>query len=307
MLPVSQLVRRSVLVVPVLDQQAVASSWRHNADAVVLDLPAGDERPRARALLREAIQTARKGGAEVFVRSDRDVAYADVAAAASLGLTGIMLAGAETAAHVEEVAAALSERERVEGIPDGKLELFFFLNSAKAIWNVRQLVKASPRLSAVALDEPSVCRSMEIVPSDDFDALTFARGRIIVETLAVTRLPLGIGHPLGPRPRELPDDDFLRYANQARNIGFKGALCPYASWVELCNQAFTPNADQIDHYRQIREAFAEGVARGTAAVPFGSGQMIDVPVDERAKLTIDLYERCQKRDAQKAAALAAAK
>jgi hypothetical protein len=29
--------------------------------------------------------------------------------------------------------------------------------------------------------------------------------------------------------------------------------------------------------------------------------MIDVPVDERAKLVIDWWERCQRRDADKAA------
>ena len=38
MLPVPQLVRRSVLLVPLLDREAVAQSWTHNADAVVLDL-----------------------------------------------------------------------------------------------------------------------------------------------------------------------------------------------------------------------------------------------------------------------------
>ena len=30
--------------------------------------------------------------------------------------------------------------------------------------------------------------------------------------------------------------------------------------------------------------------------------MINVPVDERAKLVIDWWERCQRRDAEKAAA-----
>jgi hypothetical protein len=30
--------------------------------------------------------------------------------------------------------------------------------------------------------------------------------------------------------------------------------------------------------------------------------MIDVPVDERAKLVIDWWERCSRRDAEKAAA-----
>jgi citrate lyase subunit beta / citryl-CoA lyase len=308
MLPVSSLIRRSTLVVPVLDREAVDSCWRHNADAIVLDASdayADDDKPAARAKLREAVASARRGGAEVFARVSTQLAYADIAAAACPGLTGILLSGAESAGDVAMAAEVLGERERVEGIPVGKLDLFLLLDSARAVWRVRELVNASPRLSAVALDEPSLHRSLGITPSDDFDTLAFCRGRVIVETLAVTRLPIGIGHPLGARPRELDGQELLRLANQSRNIGFKGALCPFPSWVGLCNQAFSPNEDQIAHYREIRAAFAEGVARGTAAVPFGSGQMIDVPVDERAKLTIDLWERCRRRDAEKAAALAA--
>ncbi|HEX6512301.1 MAG TPA: aldolase/citrate lyase family protein [Chloroflexota bacterium] len=304
-----RLVRRSVLIVPVLDEQASGHSWRHNADAIALDLDVivdDSQKRQARSRLPEAIATARRGGAEVFARITRDVAYADIVAAAIPGLTGILLPGAETAADVAEVDEILQERERIEGIPGGKLEIFLLVSSAKGVWNVRQLLRASPRISAAALDEPALCASLGIVPRDDFDALTFSRGRLIVESLAVTCLPVGIGHPLGARPRELPEKEFVQRAGEARNTGFKGALCPFPSWVEACNRAFTPSDEQIAYYREVRKAFAEGVARGTAAVPFPGGQMLDVPVDERAKLAIDLWERSQRRDREKAAALAAA-
>ncbi len=307
MLPVSHLVRRSVLVLPALDRSAVEAAWRQNADAIVLDLadtiPEADK-PAARKVIREAVAAASRGGAEVFVRISRELAYADVSAAVTLGLTGIMLPNAERAADLDEIDAILRERERVEGIPVGQLEVFLLLGTARGVWNSRELVHATPRLSAVALDETSLYRDLGVLPADDLDALAFCRGRVIVETLAATRLPIGIGHPLGARPRELGPDELSRLAGQARNVGFKGALCPFPSWVETLNQAFTPTEDQIAYYRQVREAFAEGIARGTAAVPFPGGQMIDVPVDERAKLMIDLWERCQRRDQQKAAALA---
>jgi len=275
---------------------------------VVLDMSTNavpdSEKPQARSRARAAVATARRGGAELFVRIDKALAYADITAAAAPGLTSVMLPGAETAENVHEIDAILRERERIEGVPLGKLEIFVLLDTAKGIWNVRELVRATPRISSVAIDEPGLCRSLQIVPTDEFDPLTFSRGRAIVEALAVTRLPIGIGHPLGARPRELGEEEFSELANQARNTGFKGALCPFPSWVELCNRVFTPTDEQIAYYREVRKAFAEGVARGTAAVPFPGGQMIDVPVDERAKLAIELWERCQQRDKEKAAALA---
>jgi citrate lyase subunit beta/citryl-CoA lyase len=304
-LATSSLVRRSVLVVPVTDRAAVAESWRHNADAVSLELPdshALRDRAAARTLLAEATDCAGRGGAEVFVRIDRAVAYADIEAAVMPGVNGVVLPGAESAADVTQVGDILGERERAVGIPAGQLEIVLVLSTARGIWNVRELVNASVRIASVAIDEASLARSMGSAPTPDFDPLSFARGRVIVETLAAVKLPLGIGHPLGALPREhVDEEDFIRLADRARNTGFKGAFCPFPSWVAACNRAFTPSDEQVAYYREVRQAFAKGVAHGTAAVPFPGGRMIDVPVDERAKLVIDWSERCQRRDADKAA------
>jgi citrate lyase subunit beta/citryl-CoA lyase len=258
----------------------------------------------ARPLLPEAIATAGRGGAEVFVCVDKARAYAHVkAASVAGGLTGIVVADAENAQDIEALESVLAEREREEGIPPGTLEIFPLIGTARGVWNVREVVHASPRIACVAIDEPGLCRSISIVPTDAFDALSFSRGRVIVETLAAVKLPLGIGHPLGARPRETGDEDLTQVADRARNAGFKGALCPFPSWVGACNTAFTPSDEQVAYYRDVRTAFVDGVKRGTAAVPFPGGRMIDVPVDERARLVIDWWERCRLRDAQKAAAL----
>jgi len=303
MLPVSTLVRRSVLVASITDEEALAGCWRHNADAIALELPISMR--DTRAAVAQAITTARRGGAEVFVRLDKSRAFAQMNASVSPELAGVLLPHAESAAEVQSIEAMLAEREREEGIPEGQLEILPVIGTARGIWNVRQIVNASVRVRCTAIDEVSLCRSLGIVASDDFDPFSFSRGRVIVETLAAIKLPLGIGHPLGARPREVAEDELIRIADRARNSGFKGALCVAPSWVEPCNRAFTPTDEQVSYYRDVRTAFAEGVKRGTAAVPFPGGRMIDVPVDERAKLVIDWWERCRQRDAEKAAALSA--
>jgi citrate lyase subunit beta/citryl-CoA lyase len=297
-LPTSSLVRRSVLTVDMLDQAMVAGAWRHGADAVVLE--PSEDLSVARDALPEAISAAKRGGAEVFVRVDKRRAFAQVKAALTPDLQGVVVADPEGAADIAEVEAILGERERKTGLLAGSTEIFPLLGTAKGIWNVREIVNASPRIACTAIDEVRLCAALTIVPTDGFDALRFARGRVIVETLAAVKLPLGIGHPLGANPREVDDEQLLQIADRARNAGFKGALCAFPAWVGVCNQAFTPTDEQIAYYREVRKAFAEGVARGTAAVPFPGGRMIDVPVDERAKLVIDWWERCQRRDAKKA-------
>lgn len=300
MLPTSLLVRRSVLMVELSDQTAVSGAWRHDADAIVLAL--SDDLASTRARMPSAIADGKRGGAEVFVRVNRRRAYAQVKTALQSDPHGVVLTDPETADDVAELEAMLSEREREEGLLPGSVEIFPLLGTPRGIWNVREIVTGSARIACAAIDEVRLCQSLAIVATDAFDALSFSRGRLIVETLAAVKLPLGIGHPLGAGPREVDEDELLQVADRARNSGFKGALCPFPSWVSACNRAFTPTDEQVAYYRAVRQAFAEGVARGTAAVPFPGGRMIDVPVDERAKLVIDWWERCNRRDAEKAAA-----
>ena len=98
-------------------------------------------------------------------------------------------------------------------------------------------------------------------------------------------------------------DEVYRFALRSKNLGFAGVICPDPSWVEPCNRALTPSEDQLEQYRETRRLFAEGVAQGTAAVPYpGTTMMIDVPVDERARLMLERWELCAARDAEKAAA-----
>jgi citrate lyase subunit beta / citryl-CoA lyase len=299
-LPTSGLVRRSVLTVDLTHRAALAGAWRYDPDAIVLS-PAED-RPLTLDALLEATEQAQRGGAEVFVRIDKRRAFAQVKAAAGPDLHGIVLPDPEGADDIAALDAILADRERDVGLLPGSLEIFPLLGTPCGIWNVREIVNASPRVLCAAIDEVRLCRSLSILATEEFDALSFSRGRVIVETLAAVKLPLGIGHPLGALPREADEHVLRSVAERARNSGFKGAVCPFAAWVQVCNAAFAPTDEQVAHYRAIRTAFAEGVARGTAAVPFPGGRMIDVPVDERAKLVIDWYERCQRRDAEKAAA-----
>jgi citrate lyase beta subunit len=84
----------------------------------------------------------------------------------------------------------------------------------------------------------------------------------------------------------------------------KGVICPHASWVAPVNSAFTPTPELVTYNKRVREAFAAGVAAGTAAVPL-DGRMIDVPVDEWAIVVLATAEACAARDAEKQAVASA--
>ena len=61
------LIRRSNLIVPVTDSDSVSHAWRHNADAITLDLEDGVDaayKSQARGLVKDAIASTGNGAAD---------------------------------------------------------------------------------------------------------------------------------------------------------------------------------------------------------------------------------------------------
>ncbi|MGE5465702.1 MAG: aldolase/citrate lyase family protein [Methanocella sp.] len=297
------LVRRSNLVVPVDDAARVAKAWQHDADAITLDLVG---RPRVSVDVREALRAAGRGGAEVFVK----VSAADCASALPVvvgpGLRGVMLAGVQGHADVAAVCDALSRMEDALAMPRHATQLIVALETARAVWDVRDLVRASPRVSQVFLDEAALAADLRITPHPEYDPFIYARGRVVTEAIAAGVSPVGMSYPLSALPAERAAAEVHAAALVAKNTGMKGVVCPFASWVAPVNQAFTPTAELVEWNRRVRAAFAAGVAAGTAAVPL-EGKMIDVPVDEWAIVVLAMADACAARDAEKSAAMAKAR
>lgn len=296
------LVRRSNLLVPVTDADALGQAWRHNADAITLDLGRGDP-AQARARVKDAIAPAAQGAAEIFVRVGAGALAAGLEASVWPGLRGVMLPRIGSAADVAAAAEAVTALERARGMDVGALEFIVLLESARAVWNVRSIITASPRVTQVALDERALAGDLGIDPVPEYDPFVYARGRVAFEATAAKVNPVGIAYPLSVEPREVPDAELHALATKAKNLGMKGVICPYASWVAPVNAAYTPTEALVTWNRRVREAFAAGVAAGTAAVPLDN-KMIDVPVDEWAIVVLATAEACAARDAQKQAALA---
>ena len=297
-------VRRSHLMVSVLDSEAVAASWTRGADAVILDLGA-DDRPAARRALGDAVAVAAKGGSETFALVESAFVHADASAAVVPDLSGVAFLGAKSGADVERLDALLTDRERERGVPPGALRIIVLLDSGAGVWNIREIIRASPRVCSVGLDEAGLRRDLRIERDTDFDPFEYAKGRVVIEARAWKIQPVGMAHPYGEPPESDDDAETARLALRAKNLGFAGAICPRPSWVAHCNRAFAPPEDKLEFYRETRRLFAEGVARGSAAVPYpGTTMMIDVPVDENARVNLELRDLCAEREAEKAAARA---
>ena len=301
----NSLVRRTNLMVSLEYFKGLNDLWRHGADAVTLDLrnvASEGLEGGAEEWMRAGAGLAASGSAEVFIRVDGGHLERQLGAAVRPGITGVVLSLVESAADVSGAAARLEALERRRGIPEGSLQIIPLLETAMAVWNVREIVIASSRVTQVALDEGALCRDLDIAPQEDIDPLVYARGRLVIEATAAGVQPVDAPHPLGTLAPKLPGDALLREGVRAKDLGFKGALFSDPQWVESLNTAFSPTQEQVEYYTEVREVFAEGVARGTAAVPL-RGRMVDVPVDEWAKVVLERAAHCSARDQEKRQAL----
>lgn len=299
------LVRRTNLVVSLKSVEGVDRVWRMGSDAVTLDLRGMTEEAlgqKARKWIRISIGFAAYGGAEVFVGLGKEDVERHLEAAVWPGIAGIVLYDVGSVEDVGRLLGMLESQEVNRGLSRGSLEVLPVLESAAGVWNVREIVRASERVRQVALDERALCGDLGIRVQEEIDALVYARGRVVVEAVAAGVQPLGLPHPTSTLLPKLTEEEVVGEGVRARNLGFKGALVSEGDWVSPLNAAFSPTEEQVDYYTEVRQVFAEGVARGTAAVPF-RGRMIDVPVDEWAKDVLRRAARCRERDRQKREAM----
>jgi len=302
----AMLIRRSNLLVSATDKAGVDAAWRHNADAVTLDLQGADAGARTR--VRECMASVAKGGAEVFIRVNKESLQADLEASVWPGLRGIMLPRVESAAEIKAADEMVTALERERKIASGSLQFIVMLETARGVWDIRTILAASPRITQVALDESALVGELDIksLPKyeNELDPFDYARGRVVVEATAAKINPVGIAYPLSVHSKAASAEEIHAFAVKGKNLGMKGVLCPHPDWVAPVNAAFTPTPELVHYNKRVREAFAIGVAAGTAAVPL-DGRMIDVPVDEWAIVVLATAEACAVRDAEKQKAVSA--
>jgi citrate lyase subunit beta/citryl-CoA lyase len=271
----------------------------------VLDLedsvPA-QEKTSARALVREALAVAGRGGAEVLVRVNNDPALLadDIAAAVHPGLDGLAIPKAESAAHIREIVARIEALERARGLAPGHLRLSLAVETPRGLLAVEEIATASDRIATMSIGVEDFCLELGVEPSADGLELMYPVARLVTVCKAVGVQPTGlVGSIAGFRDLAT----FERAAVRARQLGCEGAGCIHPDQVTVLNRVFTPDRGRVEHARRVVEVFEEGVRMGTASVNL-DGAMVDVPVYRRAQVLLARARAVEETERCKAEALA---
>ncbi|CDR13716.1 HpcH/HpaI aldolase/citrate lyase family protein [Streptomyces iranensis] len=135
-------------------------------------------------------------------------------------------------------------------------------------------VCATPGVIRAAFGNIDLAAQLGVAP-DDHTALTFARSRLVLASAAA-----GIAPPVDGVTTAVRDAEALRTDTaHARRLGFTGKLCVHPAQPGLVAEGFAPSAEELRWARAVLDA--------GDSVTTVDGQMVDKPVLERARRTLD--------------------
>jgi citrate lyase subunit beta / citryl-CoA lyase len=283
--------RRSWMFVPGHRQKMIDKALGlAQVDALMLDIEDGvpqQEKQTARQQIGASLVKQREPGTPParFVRVSA-VSYehitADLAHIVQPGLDGLVLPKVETPQQIQLVDAILRDRERQMGLVLGKIALLVAIESPRGLLNAYSIATASPRMAGLLFGAEDLGKELGLPFRREAEAseLLFPRSTLVVAAAAANIQAVDGVWP------DLSDAEGLkRYALQSRRLGFSGMSLIHPGQIETINQIFGPTADEVAYCQKVIEAFEAAIARGDGSIAFG-GQLIDLPIVERAKRTV---------------------
>jgi citrate lyase subunit beta / citryl-CoA lyase len=281
--------RRSWMFVPGHRQRMLDKALGlAEVDAVMLDMEDGvphTEKQTARELIGGCLAAAAAGGPARYVRVSA-VSYehlrADLTYIVRKGLDGLVLPKVETPQQIQLVDAILQHYERQSGISPGAIALLVAIESPRGLLNAYAIATSCSRVTGLLFGAEDLGKELGLPLRREGEAaeLLFQRSTLVVAAAAANVQAVD-----GVWPDLADPEGLKRYALQSRRLGFGGMSLIHPGQAGTINQIFGPTPDEVAYCRKVIDAFEAATSRGDGSIAFG-GQLIDLPIVERAKRTV---------------------
>lgn len=284
---------RSLLFAPANHPRHSVKVFSYSADGAILDLEdavAASEKPAARAKAVAALATPRTCRAYIRVNAfETEFALGDFLEVVRPGLDGIILPKAQSAEDIAQADWLMSQVEREQGLPDGSVELFPIIETARGVVNVVDIARRSGRVKRLAFGAGDYVNDLDLEWTSGEEELLFARAQIVNASRAA-----GLAPPIDTVHTNIADMEGLdRAARRVRSYGFGGKFCIYPTQLDVVNAVFTPSEADVAHARRIIAAFAEAERQGLAAIRV-DGAFVDYPIVFRANQVVRNFENARQ-------------
>jgi citrate lyase beta subunit len=141
----------------------------------------------------------------------------------------------------------------------------------------------------------------------NFDQYFYAENKLLYAARAAGVQPHGLGaqNNVDFVSISMGKEAMLKACRYAYNTGFMGTSVIHPGWVEAANEGFSPPLEEVNLARRVKKALDEAYACGEGSVAVDE-RMYDVANMKYVNYLLVRAEAVEKRNAEKAAALAAA-
>lgn len=297
----TNLIRRSRLIMPIHNRRFIEQAYLRNADCIVLDLEDSvppQEKIKARELVKETIPIVKKGGSDVLVRVNNQDSLLrdDINSSVWPGIDGIYLPKVESVEEVEEIDKLITALEIRRRIKPNSITLGITIETAKGLQQVNEIAKSSGRIDSISLGVEDFSLDTGIhITEDTSQAMLYPRMKVLLAARANKILPLGL---MGSIAGFQDLDGIERSAILAYKHGFLGASCIHPSNIEILNKCFSPSQEEVSYSKRVIDKFEEVIEQGKASAEL-DGRMIDTPHYEKAKQILLRHEKIMEMEKRK--------
>lgn len=165
-----------------------------------------------------------------------------------------------------------------------KIGVIPIIELASSILDVREIA-TSPRVNGLLLGAEDLSSDLEVSRTLAGDEIFYARSMIAISCRAYNIDAIDT-----PFTDVRNEEGLLADSQKARGLGMNAKACIHPNQIDIVNKIFSPSKEQIEQALRILKAFENAQKEGKGVFSL-DGKMVDKPIIERAKKTIDKAKR----------------
>lgn len=267
--------RRTMLFLPGGNQKLLTRALTLDADAIIIDLEdsvAPHRKKEAREFVVQALYEEDFGEKERVVRVNSlrtDFGYEDLVTISQSQVDTLLIPKVDTSDDLKKAAEIISGQEKRSDTPNRKIELIALIESPMGILNVDQIAFCNPRLTGLLFGAGDFVRETTGQITPDRKELYYPLSRVLVAARAANIDAIDSPYFNIKDPQGLQ-----QHTVQARRLGYDGKAVIHPSQVDVVNQIFTPDDDEISLAKKIIDAHERAKKEGKGATTV-NGELVE--------------------------------
>lgn len=279
--------RRTMLFMPGNNPGMLQNAGILGADSIILDLEDAvslTEKDSARVLVREAIKIVDYSNVELVVRVNpitSEFALKDIDIIARVKPDALMIPKA-TEEELKTIDKILINIEKEEGFELGSIKLIPIVETAYGLQNVYNIIKSCDRIVAILLGGEDLTSDLGIKRTKEGEEIFYARNQVSIACRAMKVDSIDT-----PFTDTSDFEGLAKDTMKAKSLGFTGKAAISPKHIDTIHSVYAPTVVEIKHAKRVLAAMEEAESEGKGVFSL-DGKMVDAPVINRAKNTVEL-------------------